>query len=208
MASLYDKEACPARQRFDAASKCRPFFAVTCFSFRLLGVIEGIPCTFSTEQLDQHLSLSLSLPSRCLRNPYYPPPQLIISSATLDAEKFSKFFDDAVIFIFPGHMYPVDILYTKAPEADYLDAAVVTVLQVNYKTKHDQKTIAFFYHPRARQIWGRQVGQGGGPRIRNHQSSTASHVRQQRQQRDCQRDCQQKRRETSRFLAKQARFGG
>jgi pre-mRNA-splicing factor ATP-dependent RNA helicase DHX16 len=26
-------------------------------------------------------------------------------------------------------MYPVDILYTKAPEADYLDAAVVTVLQ-------------------------------------------------------------------------------
>jgi pre-mRNA-splicing factor ATP-dependent RNA helicase DHX16 len=28
-------------------------------------------------------------------------------------------------------MYPVDILYTKAPEADYLDAAVVTVLQVS-----------------------------------------------------------------------------
>ncbi|CAM9427278.1 unnamed protein product, partial [Ectocarpus fasciculatus] len=56
---------------------------------------------------------------------------LIISSATLDAEKFSKFFDDAVIFIFPGHMYPVDILYTKAPEADYLDAAVVTVLQAH-----------------------------------------------------------------------------
>lgn len=60
------------------------------------------------------------------------PWQLIISSATLDAEKFSKFFDDAVIFIFPGHMYPVDILYTKAPEADYLDAAVVTVLQVGW----------------------------------------------------------------------------
>ena len=26
-------------------------------------------------------------------------------------------------------MFPVDIMYTKAPEADYLDAAVVTVLQ-------------------------------------------------------------------------------
>ncbi|CAM9675666.1 unnamed protein product, partial [Laminaria digitata] len=61
---------------------------------------------------------------------FRPDFKLIISSATLDAEKFSKFFDDAVIFIFPGHMYPVDILYTKAPEADYLDAAVVTVLQV------------------------------------------------------------------------------
>ncbi len=28
-------------------------------------------------------------------------------------------------------MFPVDILYTKAPEADYLDAAVVTILQIH-----------------------------------------------------------------------------
>jgi HrpA-like RNA helicase len=28
--------------------------------------------------------------------------KLVISSATLDAEKFSRFFDDAQIFIFPG----------------------------------------------------------------------------------------------------------
>ena len=28
-------------------------------------------------------------------------------------------------------MFPVDILYTKAPEADYLDAAIVTVLQIH-----------------------------------------------------------------------------
>ncbi len=61
--------------------------------------------------------------------------KLIISSATLDAEKFSHFFDDAQIFIFPGRMYPVDIMYTKAPEADYLDAAVVTVLTVHVTQK-------------------------------------------------------------------------
>lgn len=57
--------------------------------------------------------------------------RLVISSATLDAEKFSTFFDDASIFMIPGRMYPVDILYTKAPEADYLDAVVVTVLQIH-----------------------------------------------------------------------------
>jgi hypothetical protein len=28
-------------------------------------------------------------------------------------------------------MFPVDILYTKAPEADYLDAVVVTILQIH-----------------------------------------------------------------------------
>jgi pre-mRNA-splicing factor ATP-dependent RNA helicase DHX16 len=57
--------------------------------------------------------------------------RLIISSATLDAEKFAEYFDDASIFMIPGRMYPVDILYTKAPEADYLDAVVVTILQVH-----------------------------------------------------------------------------
>lgn len=57
--------------------------------------------------------------------------KLIISSATMDAEKFSKYFDDASIFMIPGRMYPVDIYYTKSPEADYVDAAVVTVLQIH-----------------------------------------------------------------------------
>jgi pre-mRNA-splicing factor ATP-dependent RNA helicase DHX16 len=57
--------------------------------------------------------------------------KLIISSATLDATKFSKYFDDANIFMIPGRMFPVDIYYTKAPEADYVDAAVITVLQIH-----------------------------------------------------------------------------
>lgn len=57
--------------------------------------------------------------------------KLIISSATLDAEKFSKYFDDASIFMIPGRMFPVDLYYTKSPEADYVDAAVVTVLQIH-----------------------------------------------------------------------------
>lgn len=56
---------------------------------------------------------------------------LIISSATLDANKFSQYFDGAPIFSIPGRPYPVDIMYTKAPEADYLDAAIVTVLQIH-----------------------------------------------------------------------------
>ena len=31
----------------------------------------------------------------------------------------------------PGRRFPVDVYYTKAPEADYLDAAVVSILQIH-----------------------------------------------------------------------------
>ncbi|KAJ0443294.1 putative RNA helicase [Helianthus annuus] len=57
---------------------------------------------------------------------FRPDLKLLISSATLDAEKFSDYFDSAWIF-----KIPVEINYAKAPEADYLDAAVVTTLQIH-----------------------------------------------------------------------------
>ncbi|KAF9624129.1 hypothetical protein IFM89_008067 [Coptis chinensis] len=62
---------------------------------------------------------------------FRPDLKLLISSATLDAEKFSDYFDSAPIFKIPGRRFPVEIHYTKAPEADYLDAAIVTVLQIH-----------------------------------------------------------------------------
>ncbi|XP_027168695.1 pre-mRNA-splicing factor ATP-dependent RNA helicase DEAH1-like isoform X2 [Coffea eugenioides] len=62
---------------------------------------------------------------------FRPDLKLLISSATLDAEKFSDYFDSAPIFKIPGRRFPVEIHYTKAPEADYLDAAIVTALQIH-----------------------------------------------------------------------------
>nr|MBE5726262.1 lethal (2) 37Cb [Cucujiformia] len=62
---------------------------------------------------------------------FRPDLKLLISSATLDAQKFSAFFDDAPIFRIPGRRFPVDIYYTKAPEADYVDACVISVLQIH-----------------------------------------------------------------------------
>lgn len=62
---------------------------------------------------------------------FRPSLRLLISSATLDAQKFSDYFDGAPIFTVPGRRYPVDIMYTKAPEADYMDATVVSVLQIH-----------------------------------------------------------------------------
>ncbi|XP_059639588.1 pre-mRNA-splicing factor ATP-dependent RNA helicase DEAH1-like isoform X2 [Cornus florida] len=70
--------------------------------------------------------------------------KLLISSATLDAEKFSDYFDSAPIFKIPGRRFPVEIHYTKAPEADYLDAAIVTALQIHVTQEPGDGDILIF----------------------------------------------------------------
>nr|WJH19578.1 Pre-mRNA-splicing factor ATP-dependent RNA helicase DHX16 [Euglena gracilis] len=57
--------------------------------------------------------------------------KLIVSSATLQSAKFAEYFDGAPIFEIPGRRYNVDIYHTKAPEADYLEACAVCVLQIH-----------------------------------------------------------------------------
>lgn len=57
--------------------------------------------------------------------------RVIIASATVDADKFSSYFDDAPVFYVPGRRYPVHAYYSKAPVPDYLDASVVTTLQIH-----------------------------------------------------------------------------
>ncbi len=62
---------------------------------------------------------------------FRPDLKLLISSATLEAEKMSDYFDGAPVFVIPGRRYPVEVMYTKTPEADYVDACIVTVLQTH-----------------------------------------------------------------------------
>uniref|UniRef100_A0A914WHZ1 RNA helicase n=1 Tax=Plectus sambesii TaxID=2011161 RepID=A0A914WHZ1_9BILA len=60
-----------------------------------------------------------------------PELKLIVTSATLDAVKFSQYFYEAPIFTIPGRTFPVEILYTREPETDYLDASLITVMQIH-----------------------------------------------------------------------------
>jgi ATP-dependent RNA helicase DHX8/PRP22 len=60
-----------------------------------------------------------------------PDLKIIVTSATLDAEKFSSYFFQSPIFTIPGRTFPVEIMYTKEPESDYLDAAMITVMQIH-----------------------------------------------------------------------------
>jgi ATP-dependent RNA helicase DDX35 len=72
-----------------------------------------------------------------------PELRIIISSATMDADAFVKFFntnqtgnekyDDAVAISLEGRMHPVDIQYLKQPCENYLDEAVRTVMAIHAK---------------------------------------------------------------------------
>jgi ATP-dependent RNA helicase DHX8/PRP22 len=60
-----------------------------------------------------------------------PDLKVIVTSATLDADKFSAYFNECPIFSIPGRTFPVEIMYSREPESDYLDAALVTVMQIH-----------------------------------------------------------------------------
>lgn len=60
-----------------------------------------------------------------------PDLRIIITSATLDSEKFSKYFFDCPVFTIPGRTYPVEILHSKEPESDYMESALMTVMQIH-----------------------------------------------------------------------------
>ncbi|GAA6050928.1 hypothetical protein JCM3770_002542 [Rhodotorula araucariae] len=57
--------------------------------------------------------------------------KLIVTSATMNAAKFSRFYDDAPCYTIPGRTFPVDVLFSKTPCEDYVDSAVKQTLQIH-----------------------------------------------------------------------------
>ncbi|KAK6270419.1 hypothetical protein POUND7_007524 [Theobroma cacao] len=57
--------------------------------------------------------------------------KLIVTSATLNAQKFSNFFGSVPIFQIPGRTFPVNILYSKTPCEDYVEAAVKQAMTIH-----------------------------------------------------------------------------
>ncbi|KAI3720399.1 hypothetical protein L6452_21315 [Arctium lappa] len=57
--------------------------------------------------------------------------KLIVTSATLNAQKFSNFFGSVPIFHIPGRTFPVQTLYSKSPCEDYVEAAVKQAMTIH-----------------------------------------------------------------------------
>ncbi|ONI11704.1 hypothetical protein PRUPE_4G121400 [Prunus persica] len=62
--------------------------------------------------------------------------KLIVTSATLDAQKFQTFFGSAPIFEIPGRTFPVTINYNETPCEDYVEAAVKKAITIHITSTH------------------------------------------------------------------------
>lgn len=63
-----------------------------------------------------------------------PELRLVVSSATLDADKMSAYFNNAPVLYVPGRLYNVDTNFSKKPETDYCLASLLTALNIHQKT--------------------------------------------------------------------------
>ena len=57
--------------------------------------------------------------------------KLIVTSATMNAEKFSEFYGGAPCYTIPGRTFPVEMFFSKTPCEDYVDSAVKQALQIH-----------------------------------------------------------------------------
>lgn len=73
------------------------------------------------------------------------PLKILVMSATLDVDSFINFFGphQTNVVKVPGRQYPVDILYTKEPVDDYIDAALLTILQICEEAEGDGDVLVF-----------------------------------------------------------------
>lgn len=61
--------------------------------------------------------------------PKRPGFKVIVMSATIDAHRFETYFNAPCLSV-PGRLFPVDVVYSREPEMDYVKAAIAKVISI------------------------------------------------------------------------------
>ena len=67
------------------------------------------------------------------------PLRIIVMSATLAAEEFSSYFNNARVLYIQGRQFPVRLHYTLTPQPDYHNSAIITILQLHQEEVERKK---------------------------------------------------------------------
>lgn len=70
--------------------------------------------------------------------------KVIVTSATMNAAKFSTFFGSAPQFSIPGKTFPVQTIYSKFPVEDYVESSVMQAVRIHASTNFDSGDILIF----------------------------------------------------------------
>ncbi|GEQ71104.1 hypothetical protein JCM33374_g4785 [Metschnikowia sp. JCM 33374] len=70
--------------------------------------------------------------------------KLIVTSATMNADRFTRYFGNAPQFFIPGRTFPVEVFYSKSRCMDYVETAVKQVVTIHLANKKGDGDILVF----------------------------------------------------------------
>lgn len=71
------------------------------------------------------------------------PLKVIVMSATMDVDLFSEYFNKSPVLYLEGRQHPIQIYYTKQPQSDYLQAALVSIFQIHQEAPFSHDILVF-----------------------------------------------------------------
>lgn len=71
------------------------------------------------------------------------PLKILVMSATMDVDLFSQYFNKSPVLYLEGRQHPIQIYYTKQPQSDYLQAALVSVFQIHQEAPPSHDILVF-----------------------------------------------------------------
>lgn len=71
------------------------------------------------------------------------PLKVFVMSATMDVDLFSQYFNKSPVLYLEGRQHPIQIYYTKQPQSDYLQAALVSIFQIHQEAPPSHDILVF-----------------------------------------------------------------
>ncbi|XP_066516300.1 ATP-dependent RNA helicase DHX33 [Hoplias malabaricus] len=71
------------------------------------------------------------------------PLKVLVMSATMDVDLFSHYFNKSPVLYLEGRQHPIQIYYTKQPQSDYLQAALVSIFQIHQEAPPSHDILVF-----------------------------------------------------------------
>ncbi|XP_071950560.1 ATP-dependent RNA helicase DHX33-like [Antedon mediterranea] len=72
-----------------------------------------------------------------------PPLKVIVMSATMDVDHFSRYFNHAPVFYIQGRQHPIQLFYANESQSDYIHAALVAIFQIHQKESAEEDILVF-----------------------------------------------------------------